>query len=57
MPSWGRGWRSLGDRQVEAEARKVAYRLDPQAFVARTRGAQKDRRVIAAAGAGHHVAG
>src|SRR3954452_6174976 len=25
----------LGDRQVEAEARKVAYRLDPAAFTAR----------------------
>jgi hypothetical protein len=36
---------SLGDRQVEAEARKIAYRLDPQAFVSRTRGAHQDRRV------------
>ena len=36
---------SLGDRQVEAAARKVAYRLDPAGFVSRTRGAQKDRRV------------
>jgi hypothetical protein len=35
----------LGDREVEAEARKIAYRLDPQAFVARTRGAHADRRV------------
>ena len=35
----------LGDRQVEAEARKIAYRLDPQAFVARSRGAARDRRV------------
>jgi hypothetical protein len=36
---------SLGDSQVEAEARKLAYRLDPQAFMARTRGAELDRRV------------
>ena len=34
-----------GDRQVEAQARKVTYRLDPQAFMERTRGAQKHRRV------------
>ena len=36
---------SLGDRQVEAAARKIAYRLDPQGFVSRTRGAQSHRRV------------
>ena len=35
----------LGDRQVEAEARRIAYRLDPQAFVDRSRSAAKDRRV------------
>ena len=35
----------LGDREVEAAARAVAYRLDPQAFVDRTRGATKDRDV------------
>jgi hypothetical protein len=35
----------LGDREVEAAARAVAYRLDPQAFVDRTRGATKDRTV------------
>jgi hypothetical protein len=35
----------LGDREVEAAARAVAYRLDPRAFVDRTRGAAKDRAV------------
>ena len=44
----------LGDRQIEAAARKVAYRLDPQAFLAgpggRTRTAGHP-----AAGAGHDV--
>ncbi len=35
----------LGDRQTEAAARRVAYRLDPHAFTARTRGAVADRRV------------
>ncbi len=35
----------LGDREVEAAARAAAYRLDPQAFVDRTRGAERDRRV------------
>ena len=34
----------LGDREVEAAARAVAYRLDPQAFVDRSRGATEDRR-------------
>lgn len=34
-----------GDRQVEAEARRAAYRLDPQGFVARTGQAESDRRV------------
>lgn len=36
------GW---GDRRVEAEAKKLAYRLDPQAAVRRTRKAEADRRV------------
>jgi hypothetical protein len=35
----------LGDREVETAARAVAYRLDPQAFVDRTKGATKDRTV------------
>ena len=36
---------SLGDRQVEAETKKIAYRLDPAGFVNRSRAAVKDRRV------------
>ena len=36
---------TLGDRQTEAAARAVAYRLDPHAFTARSRGAEGDRRV------------
>ncbi len=35
----------LGDRQVEAEAKKLAYRLDPHGFVERIRQAANDRRV------------
>jgi hypothetical protein len=35
----------LGDREVEAAARAIAYRLDPQAFVDRSKGATKDRTV------------
>jgi hypothetical protein len=35
----------LGDREVEAAARAVAYRLDPRAFVDRTKGAAADRTV------------
>ncbi|HET7327255.1 MAG TPA: DUF222 domain-containing protein [Nocardioidaceae bacterium] len=35
----------LGDRRTEAEAKKVAYRLDPHGAVARARGAAADRRV------------
>ena len=35
----------LGDREVEAAARAVAYRLDPRAFVDRAKGAVKDRTV------------
>ena len=36
---------SWGDRRVAAEARKIAYRLDPEGFVARSRAAEADRRV------------
>jgi hypothetical protein len=36
---------SMSDRQVEVEARRIAYRCDPAAFTARTRGAVSDRRV------------
>ena len=36
---------SWGDRQVEAEAKKAAYRLDPHGYLARIRGAEADRRV------------
>jgi 5-methylcytosine-specific restriction endonuclease McrA len=36
---------SLGDRRVEGEVKTRAYRLDPFGYVARTRGAEKDRRV------------
>lgn len=36
---------SLGDRRVEAEAKKLAYRLDPAGYLARVRGADADRRV------------
>jgi hypothetical protein len=36
------GW---GDRQVEGEARKAAYRLDPHAAVARARVAESERHV------------
>jgi len=36
---------SLGDRQVEAEAKKLGYALDPAGFVERSRTAEKDRRV------------
>jgi hypothetical protein len=39
------GLESLGDREVEAEAKRWAYRLDPQGFVARSRGVASDRRV------------
>ncbi len=35
----------LGDRGVEREARKLAYRLDPGAVMKRVRGAEADRRV------------
>ena len=35
----------FGDRQTETETRRAAYRLDPQAAVARAAAATKDRRV------------
>jgi hypothetical protein len=35
----------LGDSETEAAAREVAYRLDPHAFTARSKGVEKDRRV------------
>jgi hypothetical protein len=35
----------LGDKQTAAQARRLAYALDPKAFMARVRGAQEDRRV------------
>ncbi|TAM91350.1 MAG: HNH endonuclease [Jatrophihabitans sp.] len=35
----------LGDRRLVAEARALAYRLDPAGFVARQRQAERDRRV------------
>ena len=44
-PSSHPGSAALGDRQVEAEARKIAYRLDPAGFLARARNAERDRRV------------
>ncbi|MDT4925125.1 MAG: hypothetical protein QOG01_2838 [Pseudonocardiales bacterium] len=36
---------TLGDRRVEAEAKKLAYRLDPHGYVDRIRGAERDRHV------------
>ncbi len=36
------GW---GDRRVEAETKRAAYRLDPHGYLARCRGAAADRRV------------
>jgi len=38
--------RTLGDRQVEAETRRIAYELDPVGFLARSRAADRDRRVL-----------
>jgi hypothetical protein len=35
----------LGDRAVESAVKKIAYRLDPQGYVDRIRGADRDRRV------------
>ena len=34
-----------GDRRVEAETKKAAYRLDPHGYLDRIRGAESDRRV------------
>ncbi len=34
-----------GDRQAEAEVKRLAYRLDPQGYVDRSAGRAKDRRV------------
>jgi hypothetical protein len=36
---------SSGDRRVEAAVKTIAYRRDPQGFVARSRAAENDRRV------------
>lgn len=36
---------SLGERELEAEVNKLAYRFDPQSFVERSAQAAKDRRV------------
>ncbi len=36
---------SYGDRRVEAEAKRLAYRLDPHGFMARIKGVEADRRV------------
>jgi hypothetical protein len=36
---------AMGDRQLVAEARRIAYRLDPASFVERRRRAEADRRV------------
>ena len=35
----------LGDRGAEVEARRLAYRLDPEGAAAKVRGAESDRRV------------
>ena len=35
----------LGDRELDAECKKAAYRLDPASFVERSRRAEADRRV------------
>ena len=35
----------LGDRELEAECKKAAYRLDAESFVERSRRAEADRRV------------
>lgn len=36
---------AMGDSQIVAEARRIAYRLDPASFVERRRRAEADRRV------------
>ena len=43
-PEW---LESLGERQLEAEVSKLAYRFDPNSFVNRAAAAAKDRRVTA----------
>ena len=35
----------LGDRELQAECQKLAYRLDAESFVERSRRAEADRRV------------
>jgi HNH endonuclease len=35
----------MGDKQIEAEAKKIAYELDPHSVVDRSRKAEQDRRV------------
>ncbi len=39
------GLEALGDRETAAEARRIAYRLDPHAVTNRARTAETDRRV------------
>ncbi|MDQ4085751.1 MAG: DUF222 domain-containing protein [Actinomycetota bacterium] len=36
---------SMGDRQVQAEVQRAAYRLDPHGYLGRVRGRDADRRV------------
>ena len=43
-PNW---LESLGERELEAEVSKLAYRFDPQSFVKRAAAAAEDRRVTA----------
>lgn len=43
-PEW---LESLGERELEAEVSKLAYRFDPQSFVKRAAAASEDRRVTA----------
>ncbi|MEO7979965.1 MAG: DUF222 domain-containing protein, partial [Sporichthyaceae bacterium] len=45
MPRSPRSWPGSATGRTEAVARCIAYRLDSEAFMARTRGAAKDRRV------------
>ena len=54
-PSWAGGSASLGDRQTEAAARKVAYRLDPHGVPVPDPGRAPAPAGHPAAGAGHHV--
>lgn len=39
------GLASMGDRAIAAEARRIAYRLDPHAVTDRARSAERERRV------------